>query len=106
MEARHWHAAALERERVANRIRQVQDDPAISASQQRDDTGRVQDHLLVGMGAPADGTADRRGVPAAVSLVPGEGLDRAWFALAALDDLWAWRAARRCRLVDGCVGSR
>src|SRR5215213_9328070 len=106
MEAGHWHAAALERERVANRIRQVQDDPAVSASQQRDDTGRVQDHLLVGMGAPADGPADRRGVPAAVPVVSDEGLDRAGFALATMDDLWPWGAARRRRLVDGRVGSR
>ena len=38
---------------------------------------RVQDDLLVGMGAPAAGPGDRRGVPAAVPVVPVARLGRA-----------------------------
>ena len=67
---------------------------------------RVQDHLLVGMDASADGPADRRRVPAAVPVVSDEGLDCSRPALAALGDLRARRAARWRRLVDGGVWPR
>ena len=66
----------------------------------------VQDHLLVGMDAPAAGARDRRGVPAAVSVVPVARRDPAAAAAAAVDDLRRRRRARRGRLVDGVVGPR
>ena len=52
------------------------------------------------------GRLDRRRVPAAVPVVPLEGLDRARPAAAALDDLRIGRAARRGRLVDGDLRPR
>ena len=106
MEAGDRHVAADQRGRVAGRVRQVQDHSAVPAAQQRDDASRVQDDLLVGVDAPADGAADRRRVSAAVPVVSGEGLDRAGPALAAMGDLRPRRAARRGRLVDGRVGAR
>ena len=51
------------------------------------------------------GRADRRGVPAAVSLFSLARLDRGRIARAALDDLRARRGAGRGRLVDGVVGT-
>ena len=49
---------------------------------------------LVGVGAPPAGAAGRRGVPAAVPVVPLARLDRAGLARAAVDDL---RRSARCR---------
>src|SRR6185436_2166672 len=105
MEAGDRRAAAAERGSLAGGVRQVQGHSAIQAPQQRHDAARVQDHLLVGMDAPSDGPADRGRIPAAVLVVPNEGLDRTGPALAALDDLRARLAARRGRMVDGGLGA-
>ena len=40
---------------MAGRVRQVQDNPAVPRAQPRHELRRVQDHLLVGVGAPAAG---------------------------------------------------
>ena len=66
--------------------------------------GAVQDHLLVGMDAPAAGARDRRGVPAAVSAFPVARRHPAAAAPAAVDYFCRRRRARRGRLVDGVVG--
>ena len=67
----------LDRGRMAGRVRQIQDDPAIPRAQSRHEPRRVQDHLLVGVVASAAGAPDRRGIPAAVPVVPVARRDRA-----------------------------
>ena len=67
--------------------------PAVPRAQPRHEPRRVQDHLLVGVVAPAAGAAGRRRIPAAVSVLSLARLDRAAAARAAVDDL---RLRRRC----------
>ena len=106
MAACHGHAAAAERNAMAERVREISGHPAIPRTQSRHEPRRVQDDLLVGVDAPADRPDDRRGIPAAVFVVPVARLDRARNARPALGDFRAWRASRRRRLVDGRFRSR
>src|SRR5262245_38085994 len=104
MEASDRHGSTLERKLLAGRVREVQDDPALSAGEPRDDARGVQADLLVGMGAPPTWPPDWCGVSAAVSMVPLARRNRASFARMAVGHLRSWRAARRGRLVDGGLG--
>ena len=104
VEAGHRHAAAAQRGAMDGGLRGLQDHPAISRTQCRHVARPVQDHFLVGMEPPAARARDRRGLSAAVSLVPvarrpGRGAEAAVVA-----DLRPRRAAGRGRLVDGGFG--
>src|SRR5262245_6666770 len=58
MEADYGCAAAAVGDRVAGRIREIPDDPAIPGTQRRHEPGCFQGHLLVGMVASRPGTPD------------------------------------------------
>src|SRR6202163_3956558 len=82
-------------------VRRLQDYSAISRTQRRHESGRVQDHLLVGMEPPVARARDRHRLFAAVSLVPLARYVERGLAAAAVADFRPWRAAGRGRLVDG-----
>ncbi len=63
---------------------------------------RVQDHLLVGMDAPADGPADRRCVPAAVPWF----LMKGWIEPGLRWRLWAIFGSARCKVASAGGWSR
>ena len=106
VEAGDGHAAAARRKWVAGRVREISGHPAIPRAQCRHESRAIQDHLLVGMGASAARPADRRGVFAAVSLVPVARLGGTGAAGAAVVHFRARRAARWRRLVDGRLRPR
>ncbi len=101
VEAGHRYCAAARSETMDRGVRRLQDDTAISRTQRRHESGRVQDHLLVGMEPPVARARDRRRLFAAVSLVPLARCVEHGLAAAAVADLRPWRAAGRGRLVDG-----
>ena len=103
VEARHRHAAAAQRGAMGAGLRGLQDHPAISRTQRRHEPLRVQDHLLVGMEPPAARTRDRRGLPAAVPVLPVARRVERRIKAAAVADLRPRRAAGRGRLVDGRI---
>ena len=105
VEAGHRHAAAAQRGAVGAGVRGLQGDPAIPRTQRRHEPCGVQDHLLVGMEPPPARARDRRGLSAAVPVLPVARRVERRAETAALDDLRAWRAAGRGRLVDGRVGT-
>src|SRR6478752_7659360 len=94
-------AAAAHRRRLAERIRQISDDPAVHRAQRRHESRRVPDDLLVGMDAPAARTPGWRGFLAAVPVLPLARLARARSARPAVADLRARGATGGSRLVDG-----
>ena len=97
-------ASPAERGGVAGRVRPLQANPAIRPAQSRHDAGRVQGHLLVGMGASPAGARRRRGIHSARLMVlvarPAQG--RTWAAGRRRDRPACARADRR--LVDGVLG--
>src|SRR3984893_1367686 len=105
METGYRDAAAAQSGAMDAGVRGLQDHPAISSAQRRHESRRVQDDLLVGVEPPAARARDRRGLSAAVSLVPVARRSRRRTAAATVADLRPRRATRRGRLVDGCVGT-
>ena len=105
MEAGHRRAAAAQPGAMDAGLRGLQDHPAISPTQRRHESRRVQDDLLVGMEPPAARARDRRGLSAAVSLVSVARRAGRGPAAAVVADLRPRRAAGRGRLVDGGVGT-
>ena len=101
VETGHRHAAAAQSGAVDAGVRRLQDHSAISRTQCRHESRRIQDDFLVGMEPPAARARDRACLSAAVSLVPVARGVECRHQTAALDDLWPRRAARRGRLVDG-----
>ena len=104
VEAGHRHAAAAQRGAVGAGVRGLQGHPAIPRTQRRHEPCGVQDHLLVGMEPPPARARDRRGLSAAVPVLPVARRVERRAEAAAVDDLRARRAAGRGRLVDGRVG--
>src|SRR6266849_844762 len=84
-------------------VRSLQDHPAISRTQRRHESCRVQDHFLVGMEPPAARARDRGCLFVAISLVPVARRFERGAEATALADLRSRRAAGRGRLVDGGV---
>jgi molybdenum cofactor biosynthesis protein MoaC len=70
MEAADRRPAAAVRSALAGTFRQVPADAGVPEGQSRHDAGRLQVHLLVGMGAPPVRPPDRRGVLLPYCLVP------------------------------------
>ena len=70
VEAHHGRHPAAERRSVERGVRKVQTDSPIRPDQRRHESGRVPGHLLVGMAASADRSADRGGVRPAAGLLP------------------------------------
>ena len=105
VEARHRDAAAAQRGAMGAGVRGLQDHPAISRTQCRHEPLRVQDDLLVGMEPPAARARDRRGLPAAVPVLPVARRARRRPEAPALDHFRTRRAAGRGRLVDGGLRS-
>src|SRR5579859_7051149 len=103
METDHRYFAAARSGAMDAGLRCLQDHPAISATQRRHESRRVQDDLLVGMEPPATRARDRGSLSAPISLVsvarcPGRGA-----AAPVVADFWPRRAAGRRWLVDGGV---
>src|ERR1043166_3107345 len=104
MAAGDRHPAAAFRRAMAERVRQIPLDAAVPAPQRRHEPCRLQDDLLVGMGAPPARARDRGGVPAAVLVLPVARLGLTPAAREIMGDLRPGRAAGRGRLVDGRLG--
>src|SRR6202171_2441419 len=104
METGHRNFATAQPGAMDRGVRRLQDHPAISRTECRDDTRRIQDDLLVGMEPSAAWARDRRRLSAALSLVPlARRLERGCEA-PVVADLRPRRAAGRGRLVDGGFG--
>ena len=101
MEAGDGRGAAALRQFVAGSIRKISGHSAIPRAQSRHEPRRVSDDLLVGMGAPAARSRDRRRVSPAIPVVSLARRRRAGFAPAIMVHFRARRTARRGRLVDG-----
>src|SRR5216683_564251 len=101
VEAGYRRSATAQSGTMDRGVRRLQDYTAISRTQRRHESGRVQDHLLVGMEPPVARARDRRRLFAAVSLVPLARCVEHGLKAAAVADLRPWRAAGRGRLVDG-----
>ena len=84
-------------------VRGLQDHPAISRTQRRHESRRVQDHLLVGVEPPAARPLYRHRLSAAVPVVSLARRFECRSEAAAVDHLRARRAAGRGGLVDGGV---
>src|SRR5262245_36992179 len=70
MEADYGCAAAVVGDRMAGRVREIPDDPAIPGAPPRHEPGRFQGHLLVGVVASPAGTPDRRCFSSALPVFP------------------------------------
>ena len=92
---------AVERGRLAGGFRRLSENPRIYRAQARHEPRRVQDHLLVGMGASFSRPADRRRLLRAVRRVLDRRLYSARAAAAAHRPVPARRASGRGRLVHG-----
>src|SRR5712672_653979 len=103
MEAGHWHAAAVQSGAMDPGVRSLQDHPAISRTQRRHESCRVQDHFLVGMEPPSARARDRGCLSAAVSLVPVAWRFERGAEATAVAYLRSRYPAGRGRLVDGGV---
>ena len=92
---------AVERRRLAGGFRRLSENPRIYRAQARHEPRRIQDHLLVGMGASFSRPADRRRVLRAVRGVLDRRLYSARTAAAARLPVPARRVSGRGRLVHG-----
>src|ERR1700682_2905252 len=101
VETGHRNPASARSGPMDSGFRRLQDYSAISRTQRRHESGRVQDHLLVGMEPPVARASDRHRLFAAVSVVPLARCVEHGPKAAAVGDLRPWRAAGRGRLVDG-----
>ena len=98
------HIAAADDRRVAGGIRKISDHSAISRTQCRHESRLMFKTIYWWEWTHRSArAADRRCVPAAVSVVSVARMDRAGYSCAIVDDLWTGRAARRGWLVDGDV---
>ena len=101
VEAGDGRGAAALRQRLARGIRRLPPNSRVPVAEAGHEPRSVQDHLLVGVGAPLPWAADRCRLPGAVRRL----LDRRVYPKAATTPsrwpLPAWRTARRGRLVHG-----
>src|SRR5262245_63698491 len=95
MEADYGCAAAAVGDRMAGRIREIPDDPAIPGPQPGHEPGRFQGHLLVGMVASLAGTPDRRCFSSAILVFSLARRDSRNHARAPVGDFWRWRRDRK-----------
>ena len=95
------HHTAPERGGLARRTREVSPDSAIRAAQQGHVDGRVQGHLLVGVGAPLPGPDRRLRLSLAVALFLGAGRAAQGSVAAPACHFCARWPARRAWLVHG-----
>ena len=101
MEADHGRLAADERGRLECGVREISCHSAIRPGQRRHGPGRIPGHLLVGMGASAAGSADRRSLRPAVRRLPDPAPDAPASDRAVRGAARPRRPAGADRLVDG-----
>ncbi len=101
MEAGHRHCAAAVGRRLDCGIREIPADPRIPHRSFRDELGRVQKHLLLGILTSAAGSPDWRGVCRPVHLVFGAAASAAPPRAAARRHPAPRVSAGRARLVHG-----
>src|SRR5690242_4345369 len=91
---------------MADGVSEISGNSAVPSAKRWNESCRLQDHLLVGVGAPDPRPYDWHRFLFTLRVVSVAALDPTQSSRRAMDDLGSWRTAGGHRLVDGGIRSR